>query len=106
MHLLSTLAAYDVSGIVHLEQGTLEAHTIKSEHMPIMLQGHLDDRNVSETDIKAAKFEHVCEFCDRPFNTRHGLAVHVSRWCGEAEREFFPRNWKGRPSVTTTTRSS
>jgi hypothetical protein len=27
--------------------------------------------------------------CKRTFTTKHGLSVHIGRWCGEAEREKF-----------------
>ena len=39
----------------------------------------------TEEDIKdlpaAEAFAHICDKCDRPFPTRHGLAVHKGRWC-------------------------
>ena len=102
--------------------GTLKAHKVKSEHMPIMAAGVFDTA-VSETDIKEANFEHVCPHCSRSFSSRHGLSIHVARWCGEAEREeyvndfevqsildargpadnrFFLVKWKGRNTSTKT----
>ena len=102
--------------------GTLKAHKVKSEHMPIMAAGVFDTA-VSETDIKEANFEHVCPHCSRSFSSRHGLSIHVARWCREAEREeyvndfevqsildargpadnrFFLVKWKGRNTSTKT----
>ena len=75
-------------------RGTLEAHTIKSEHMPLMQQGVFDGGTVSEKDIVDAKLPHKCEHCDRSFSSHHGLAIHVARWCGEATREHFPTDYE------------
>jgi hypothetical protein len=74
--------------------GTLEAHKVKSEHMPVMQEGAFGGGSVCETDIKNANFSHVCEHCDRSFSTHQGLVTHTSRWCGEAERESFPNDYQ------------
>ena len=57
--------------------------------------------SVSETteeDIKnlpsTQAFRHICEKCDRPFPTRHGLAVHKGRWC-KGRRGRKPASRKG-----------
>ena len=73
--------------------GTLRAHKVKSEHMPIMDAGVFDTA-VSELDIKEAKFEHVCPHCTRSFSNKHGLSIHVTRWSGEAEREEYANNFE------------
>jgi len=44
---------------------------------------------VTNDDIEAANFEHVCQHCSRSFSTHHGMAVHIGRWCGEAQREEY-----------------
>ena len=70
--------------------GKLEAHTVKTEHMPVVLKDLLDaGYAVSEEDITNAEFKHGCPHCKRTFSTNHGLYVHIGRWCGEAEREEF-----------------
>ena len=68
-------------------EGCLEAHTVKSEHMGIYLPEKMGD--VTNEDIEAANFEHACPHCTRSFSTKHGLSVHVGRWCGEAQREEY-----------------
>ena len=68
-------------------EGCLEAHTVKSEHMGIYLPEEMGE--VTNDDIEAANFEHVCQHCSRSFSTHHGMAVHIGRWCGEAQREEY-----------------
>ena len=63
-----------------LADGKLEAHTVKSEHMPILLRDLIDGGYVSEEDIKAANFKHVCPHCNRSFSSKHGLSVSRFTW--------------------------
>ena len=57
-------------------------------------RGTFDGGTVSEEDIKKADLQHKCEHCGRAFNSQQGLSIHVSRWCGEATREFFPSDFE------------
>jgi hypothetical protein len=63
--------------------------------MPVVLKDLLDaGYAVSEEDITNAEFKHSCPHCKRTFSTRHGLSVHIGRWCGEAEREEFAQSFE------------
>ena len=73
--------------------GSFKAHKAKSEHMLIMTAG-VFDTVVSESDVKEAKIEHVCPHCTRSFNNKHGLSIHVARWCGEADREVYSNDFE------------
>ena len=52
----------------------------------------------TEDDIKnlpaAEAFKHICEKCDRPFKTKHGLSIHKARWC-KGRRKHKPASRKG-----------
>ena len=62
--------------------------------MPILVRDLIDGGYVSEEDIKAANFKHICPHCNRSFNSKHGLSVHIGRWCGEATREAFAQSFE------------
>ena len=40
--------------------------------------------------IEEGILKHKCEFCNAGFSTKSGLKTHISRWCGEAERDVYP----------------
>jgi hypothetical protein len=51
---------------------------------PILPEDYKDDA-LKELDLK---FEYRCSHCNRGFDNKHGLAVHVGRWCKQAGKEF------------------
>ena len=58
-------------------EGCLEAHTVKSEHMGIYPPEEMGE--VTNDDIEAANFEHVCQHCSQ---TQQQPSLYRS--CGHA----------------------
>lgn len=36
----------------------------------------------------------ICMFCNAVFDSKHGLSIHLARWCGEAERECYEKEFE------------
>ena len=50
--------------------------------------------DVTKEDIINAGFENQCPHCQRSFSNKHGLSVHIGKWCGEATREEYTSSFE------------
>ena len=62
----------------------------KAQH--IMVQPKMPD--TTENDVlnlpEDKEFKFRCEFCDKTYPIKHGLAVHQTRWCKKRKRARKP----------------
>jgi hypothetical protein len=85
--------------ITALEEGALKSADMvisrpKTEVMQIRRQektAPLTYEKVEEL-IEEGVLKHKCKDCGAGFHKKWGLAMHVNRWCGEAQREVYEKD--------------
>ena len=68
-----------------------ECMHIDSELVQHFSRVTVDSSDYDDTGL-ISKWSHPCMHCNAVFDSRHGLSIHLGRWCGEAERGHLRRS--------------
>ena len=70
-----------------LTDADMEISAPKTKAM--FVRPRVDTGQITAQDYEARKQEFVCRYCERDFDSRHGLSIHEARWCKEARVEKY-----------------